>query len=49
MSESPNMAYLAAIPEVLAMEATGSSAAPKHFVGNDQEFHREGVVKFFNE
>lgn len=49
MSECPTMAYLAAIPEVVAMEKTGSHSAPKHFTGNDQETHREGVVTFFNE
>jgi len=49
MSECPTMSYLASIPEVLAMEATGVSAAPKHFCGNDQEFYREGVCVFFNE
>ena len=49
MSECPTMSYLASIPEVLAMEATGVSAAPKHFCSNDQEFYREGVCVFFNE
>ena len=49
MSECPTMNYLAAIPQVEAMEKTGSHAAPKHFVGNDQEFYRSGVVTFFNE
>lgn len=49
MSECPTMSYLASIPEVLAMEATGVNAAPKHFCSNDQEFNREGVCVFFNE
>ena len=49
MSECPNMNYLAGEAEVTAMEKTGSHAAPKHFVGNDQEFYREGVACFFNE
>ena len=49
MSECPNLNYLAAIPQVEATEKTGSHAAPKHFVGNDQEFYRSGVVTFFNE
>ena len=49
MSECPTMNYLAAIPQVEATEKTGSHAAPKHFVGNDQEFHREGVICFFTE
>lgn len=49
MSECPTMSYLASIPEVIAMEATGVSAAPKHFCSNDQEFNREGVSVFFNE
>lgn len=49
MSECPIMSYLASIPEVLAMEATGVSAAPKHFCSNDQEFNRDGVSVFFNE
>lgn len=41
--------YLAGAVEVEAMEKTGSHAGPKHFVGNDQEFYREGLVCFFNE
>lgn len=49
MTEDPNLAYLAAIPEVEAMEKTGSHSAPKHFAGNDQETAREGVSVFFNE
>lgn len=49
MSECPNLSYLASIPEVTAMEKTGSHAAPKHAVGNDQEYHREGVACFFTE
>lgn len=49
MSECPNLNYLAAIPQVEATEKTGSHAAPKHFVGNDQEFYRSGVLTFFNE
>ena len=49
MSECPNLNYLAAVPQVEATEKTGSHAAPKHFVGNDQEFYRSGVVTFFNE
>ena len=49
MSECPTMNYLAGAAEVIAMEKTGSHAAPKHFVGNDQEFYREGVICFFTE
>ena len=49
MSECPTMNYLAGAVEVEAMEKTGSHAAPKHFVGNDQEFYRDGVCCFFNE
>lgn len=49
MSECPTLNYLAGIPQVQAMEATGSHAAPKHFTGNDQEFYRSGLVCFFNE
>lgn len=49
MSECPTMSYLAGAAEVEAMEKTGSHAAPKHFVGNDQEFYRDGVCCFFNE
>lgn len=49
MSECPNLSYLAGKAEVEAMEKTGSHAAPKHFVGNDQEFYRDGVCCFFNE
>lgn len=49
MSECPTMNYLAGAVEVEAMQKTGSNAAPKHFVGNDQEFYRDGVCCFFNE
>ncbi len=49
MSECPTMNYLAGAVEVEAMEKTGSHAAPKHFVGNDQEFYRDGVACFFTE
>lgn len=49
MSEDSLMSYLAAIPEVEGMESKGTHAAPKHFVGNDQEYHREGTCTFFNE
>ena len=49
MSECPTMSYLAGCAEVVAMEKTGSHAAPKHFVGNDQEFYRDGVACFFTE
>ena len=49
MSECPTLNYLASIPQVEATEKTGSHAAPKHFVGNDQEFYRSGVLTFFNE
>ena len=49
MSECPTLNYLAAIPQVEAMEKTGSHASPKHCVGNDQEFYRSGLVVFFNE
>ena len=49
MSEDAIMSYLASIPEVEAMEKKGTHAAPKHFCGNDQETHREGVCTFFNE
>ena len=49
MSECPTLNYLAAIPQVVEMEKTGSHSSPKHFVGNDQEFYRSGLVVFFNE
>ena len=49
MSECPILNYLAGAVEVEAMEKAGSHAGPKHFVGNDQEFYREGLVCFFNE
>lgn len=49
MSECPTLSYLASIPQVEAMEATGSHSAPKHFTGNDQEFYREGTACFFTE
>ena len=49
MSECPTMNYLAGMIQVEAMEKTGSHAGAKHFVGNDQEFYREGLVTFFNE
>ena len=49
MSECPILNYLAAIPQVVEMEKSGSHASPKHFTGNDQEFYRSGLVVFFNE
>lgn len=49
MSECPTMSYLASIPETAAMEQTGSHMGAKHFVGNDQEFYRDGVACFFTE
>ena len=49
MSECPVMSYLAGIPETIAMEQTGSHMGAKHFVGNDQEFYRDGVACFFTE
>ncbi len=49
MSECPTISYLAAIPEVEAMQKLGTFAGPKHFVGNDQETRREGVAVFFTE
>ena len=49
MSECPIMNYIAGKYEVEAMEQTGSHAGAKHFVGNDQEFYRIGLVCFFNE
>lgn len=49
MSEDANLNYMAAIPEVIAMEKKGMLAGVKHFAGNDQEFERHGVSTFFNE
>ncbi len=49
MSECPTLNYLAAIPQVEAMEKTGSHSSPKHFSGNDQESYRSGVLVFFTE
>ncbi len=49
MSECPTMSYLASIPETEAMQKCGTLAGPKHAVGNDQEFYREGLSCFFNE
>lgn len=48
-TECPTLAYLASIPQVTALEATGTHSAPKHFTGNDQEFYRDGLTVFFNE
>ncbi|MFA6830347.1 MAG: glycoside hydrolase family 3 C-terminal domain-containing protein [Bacilli bacterium] len=49
MSEDAILSYLVSIPETEAMEKKGTHAAAKHFCGNDQETHREGVTTFFNE
>ena len=49
MSECATLSYLAGKAEVEAMEKTGSHAAPKHFLGNDQEYQRDGVCCFFTE
>lgn len=48
-SEDGVMNYLCSIPATLGMESKGVYAAPKHFVGNDQEFNRQGVACFFTE
>lgn len=49
MSEDANMSYMAAVPEVIAMEEKGMLAGIKHFAGNDQEWQRAGISTFFNE
>ena len=49
MSECPTMSYLAGELETVAMQKCGTLAGPKHAVGNDQEFYREGLSCFFNE
>ena len=49
MTEDANLAYMAAIPEVVAMEEKGMLAGIKHFTANDQENQRRGVSTFFNE
>ena len=49
MSEDANMNYMAAAPEVKAMESKGMLAGVKHFAANDQEWQRTGVSTFFNE
>ncbi len=49
MSEDANMSFMAAIPEVEAMQKKGMLAGIKHFSANDQEQQRQGVSTFFNE
>ena len=49
ISECPTMTYLAGILQTEAMQECGTLAGPKHAVGNDQEFYRDGLSCFFNE
>lgn len=48
-SEDPNLTYLVSEYEALGYRSKGASAGAKHFVINDQEFHRTGVSQFFTE
>lgn len=48
-SEDANLTYLIAEAENVGMLKKGVTTAVKHFVLNDQEFHRQGVSVFFEE
>ncbi len=49
ISECPFMTYMSGYYQTIAMQECGTLAGPKHAVGNDQEFYREGLICFFNE
>lgn len=48
-SEDANLTYLVSQYEAYGYRSKGASAGAKHFVLNDQEFHRTGVAQFFTE
>lgn len=48
-SEDANLTYLIAEVENQGMMEKGVTTAVKHFVLNDQEFHRQGLSQFFEE
>lgn len=48
-SEDANLCYLIGAIELPAMEKMGVMGGIKHFAGNDQESHREGLNTFYNE
>ncbi|MDE6277146.1 MAG: hypothetical protein K2M06_03470, partial [Muribaculaceae bacterium] len=48
-SEDANLTFLVSEYEALGYRSKGASAGAKHFVLNDQEFHRIGVSQFFTE
>ncbi len=48
-SEDANLTYLILSVELPAMEKKGILGGVKHFAGNDQESHREGLNTFYNE
>lgn len=48
-SEDANLTYLVSEYEAFGYRSKGASAGVKHFVLNDQEYHRTGVSQFFTE
>lgn len=48
-SECGNLSYIMAYEESAGIQAKGGYAMPKHYFGNDQETHRQGLATFANE
>lgn len=48
-SEDGMLGYYVASNEATGMVSKGVNSAIKHFAGNDQEFHRQGLSTFFTE
>lgn len=48
-SEDSVMSYICSAVQCEAMQAKGCNAAPKHFMGNDQETNRGGLCIFWTE
>lgn len=48
-SEDANLSYILGYEECVGIQSKGGKCEPKHFFGNDQEEHRQGLATFSNE
>lgn len=48
-SECGNLSYIMAYQETAGIQSKGGYSMPKHYFGNDQETHRQGLATFANE
>ena len=48
-SEDPYLSGIAAVEEIITMQAQGVVAHPKHFIFNDEEANRNGICIWMNE